>query len=824
MKYFFIFKRIVKKGRDCLNKGGGMMSDGKMSQEDIDRMMREMQGSAGGDDKGEDEKTKEEEKASSHKDLVDEDMDESNKEEAEENKSDAMEKSQLERMEEEKEKLKSQNKEELNSEQKDILGEMANISFGSASISLSELLNKPVNITTPTVEVLYEDEIENVSLPYVVLNVDYVKGLDVGNMLIIEKKVANAIGNLMMGGNGEVDEDAELDEMSISAVQEAMNQMMGRSATAMSELFDKLVDISPPKIKVVEQEQEKPKNEKRKKVVRISFQLEIKGLVTSKLFQVVSIENAMQMVDEMMKTMNPDYGKEEVGLTKEQKDALGEVANISFGSAATSLSEVLNKKVNITTPNVVVVSKERMECVTAPHVVLNVNYIKGLDVENSFIIPKKAAIAIGDLMMGGSGVVPEGTELDEMSLSAVKEAMNQMMGTAATSMSEMFQKVVDITPPNIEVVNETQETTEEEQKEGEKVVRTSFRIEIEDLVTSEIYQLVDLDYAVDMANEMLRLANPDSQYKYLAKDEIDALREMANMSFGAASTTLSEILEKPVKIDTPKLEIIGEDEIRNKKQEHVILNVDYVEGINVENLLMIEKKTALSLSDMVMGGTGVIEDEEKELDEMGLSAVQEVMNQMMGSSATAMSEVFEKTIDISPPSIKLIDPETEVQHLKDAKTKNKIVRITFELNVEGLISSKLFQFISLENAKTMAREMLKITDPEALAQLEEDEYEDYDDEYEDYEEEAPQKKNKKKKNINYKVSPYLDGVDVKVEVIFGNTKRRLKDLLVMEKGQVVSLDEEVDEPLHVYANGVLVAKGEIVNIEGHFGVKIKEMV
>src|SRR5699024_9258727 len=111
----------------------------------------------------------------------------------------------------------------------DMMGEIANISFGSASTVLSTLLNQTVNITTPHVEVVDLYDASDVEIPHVVLEVKYVKGLEVENLLVIKKEVALAIADLMMMGTGEVDFNKELTELELSAVQETMNQMMGNA-------------------------------------------------------------------------------------------------------------------------------------------------------------------------------------------------------------------------------------------------------------------------------------------------------------------------------------------------------------------------------------------------------------------------------------------------------------------------------------------------------------------------------------------------------------------------------------------------------------------
>ncbi|MGI9951186.1 flagellar motor switch phosphatase FliY [Moorellaceae bacterium AZ2] len=182
-------------------------------------------------------------------------------------------------------------------------------------------------------------------------------------------------------------------------------------------------------------------------------------------------------------------------LTEEEKDALGEIGNISMGSAATALSQILNRKVLITTPNTRVTTPEELfASFQMPYVIIEVNFTEGLSGSNLLIIKTKDAAVIADLMMGGSGQV-EQQELDEIQKSAVAEAMNQMIGTAATSMSTVFNRSVKISPPQVTPVNFTLESFASPWPAGQPIAVVSFRMEIEGLVESEIMQVMPVEVA-----------------------------------------------------------------------------------------------------------------------------------------------------------------------------------------------------------------------------------------------------------------------------------------------------------------------------------------
>ena len=183
-------------------------------------------------------------------------------------------------------------------------------------------------------------------------------------------------------------------------------------------------------------------------------------------------------------------------LTDEQKDAIGEISNISMGTAATTLSTLLNQTVNITTPKVTYMNwQELADSYDKPCVFLQISYTSGLDGNNVLVLKERDVKIITDLMMGGPGNVSD-EPIGELHLSAIGEAMNQMMGSAATSMSSMLGKKIDISPPIANLVdlndNNKKDIPEFLQK---RFVKVSFRMTIGTLIDSEIMQLYPFDFA-----------------------------------------------------------------------------------------------------------------------------------------------------------------------------------------------------------------------------------------------------------------------------------------------------------------------------------------
>lgn len=191
-------------------------------------------------------------------------------------------------------------------------------------------------------------------------------------------------------------------------------------------------------------------------------------------------------------------------LTEEQKDALGEIGNISMGTAATTLFTLLNQKVTITTPQVRVTTWDKLSSsYTRPCVAIKVEYREGLKGANLLVLKEEDVKVITDLMMGGDGTNVPG-ELSELHLSAISEAMNQMVGSSATSMSSIFNEKIDIMPPDAFVLDLTKEINEDDIGFGKGgFVQVSFKMEVGNLINSEIMQLLPLEFAKNLYENLV---------------------------------------------------------------------------------------------------------------------------------------------------------------------------------------------------------------------------------------------------------------------------------------------------------------------------------
>jgi flagellar motor switch protein FliN/FliY len=186
-------------------------------------------------------------------------------------------------------------------------------------------------------------------------------------------------------------------------------------------------------------------------------------------------------------------------ITMEQADIIGEVANICIGTAATALSMIINRTTRITTPVVEVLSDES-SLVSDDHILVKVPYTKGLDGTNLMVLEVHDALIIANLMMGGDGTDVSNMQVDEITLSAISEAMNQMCGSIATSMASLLDSPTDIGFPLINSKNCKTFDIPEELCNGTDIVKVKFQLTVKDIIDSELIQL----YPISIVKQILK--------------------------------------------------------------------------------------------------------------------------------------------------------------------------------------------------------------------------------------------------------------------------------------------------------------------------------
>ncbi|KZE65880.1 flagellar motor switch protein FliN [Fictibacillus phosphorivorans] len=338
---------------------------------------------------------------------------------------------------------------------------------------------------------------------------------------------------------------------------------------------------------------------------------------------------------------------------------------------------------------------------------------------------------------------------------------------------------------------------------------------------------------------------------YLSSIEQDALGEIGNISFGSAATALSTLLNQKVEITTPTVSVVRRTELKDEFPiPHVAVQVTYTEGIEGANLLVIRKTDAQIIADLMLGGEGT--NPSPDFGELQLSAVGEAMNQMMGSASTSMSTIFNKKVDISPPKIDFLDVESNTNLIPDEEI---LVKVSFRLKVGDLIDSNIMQLIDADFSKNLVHRLMN---PEPVIQNEP--VADYvpqkektvpTQSYTHFEEPVERETRSMSAATSYQpqmrevsVQPasfsdfgnfesshtetknldMLLDIPLQVTVELGRTKKTIKDILEMSQGSIVELDKLAGEPVDIFVNQKMIAKGEVVVIDENFGVRVTEIL
>lgn len=371
---------------------------------------------------------------------------------------------------------------------------------------------------------------------------------------------------------------------------------------------------------------------------------------------------------------------------------------------------------------------------------------------------------------------------------------------------------------------------------------------------------------------------------YLSDEEKDVIGEVSNICMGSAATALFSILNHRVNITTPRVSYSTWDELlKNYEAPCVFVQIYYKEGIDGNNIFILKQRDAQVIADLMMGGDG--KGEYGELSELHLSAISEVMNQMMGSSATALSSIMETRIDISPPTATVVNLTEVINGAEIAEfLKGDFVKISFSLEVGDLINSELMQLYPFEFAKVLNDKFLKYSgldiSKDKFGQIAEPEPSPApapaaQPEPQPVPQPAPQQMvqpqmmqqptmqpqmmqqpmmqpQMQQMAMPYMMPPVQDVniapvqfqpftvppspllqtenidllLDVPLEVTaeLGRTSKSIKEILDFSPGTVIELNRLAGEPIDVLVNGKYVAKGEVVVIEETFGIRVTEII
>ncbi|WP_373898280.1 flagellar motor switch phosphatase FliY [Haloimpatiens sp. FM7315] len=313
---------------------------------------------------------------------------------------------------------------------------------------------------------------------------------------------------------------------------------------------------------------------------------------------------------------NSEDNKE--ALSDTEKDLLGEIGNISMGSASTALSTILNQTVNITTPQVTTTTLRKLrDTFAVPNICLEVQYTSGIMGENLLVMKVSDAAVIASLMMGGDGSSVESSgSLSEIEESAVAEAMNQMIGSAATSMATMFSREVNISPPKSRIWSDNSEVLAEGIDEDETIIKVAFKLNIGTLVDSEIMQILPINTGKKIVNIMMGNEEPKEEVPEVLNNEpqIETKEEF--------------IKEKP--IETKKAPVSKQVEVQKAAFEPLRevaanaalpSNIDLILDVPLQ-ISVVLGRTKMSIKDILNLGTGSL----VELDKLAEEPVEILVN------------------------------------------------------------------------------------------------------------------------------------------------------------------------------------------------------
>lgn len=353
-----------------------------------------------------------------------------------------------------------------------------------------------------------------------------------------------------------------------------------------------------------------------------------------------------------------------------------------------------------------------------------------------------------------------------------------------------------------------------------------------------------MDRQILSQEEINALLKDTDNAPQLSSVQKDALGEIGNISYGTASTALSQLLNKRVDINTPTVFLSTQRELKEQyPNPYVLIEVDYKIGLHGGNILIMKMRDAAIIADLMMGGNG--ENPKENLDQLALSAVSEAMNQMAGNAATSLSTLFQKRIEIDTPRLTVVDFGNVGSGIKGINDDDYLATVSFKLLIEGLVDSEVMLVLPYNFAAELVDSLLNQTVPEpapkpAAAPVQAQVANSYptapvaaaaEPAYRP--EPRPQVMvqpaqfaaigNNKAAKENGNIGLILD-VPLKVTVELGSTRMKIKEILELGVGSIIELDKLAGDPVDIFVNGKLIAKGEVVVIDENFGIKVTDIV
>ena len=370
----------------------------------------------------------------------------------------------------------------------------------------------------------------------------------------------------------------------------------------------------------------------------------------------------------------------------------------------------------------------------------------------------------------------------------------------------------------------------------------------------------------------------------LSDMQLDAIGEIMNISMGSAATAVSELLNAKVWITTPKVSVVQASQLNYGRLEPAIcVKIEYIKGLSGSNLMILKQDDVQLILNQLMGKPPIISPD-FEFDELNISAVSEVMNQMMGASSTALAEFLGMGIDISTPTPYILS-EINISDLQSYEQTDMVASINFDLTIDGVIKSEFISVLDIDLAATLADRVLggaeapapvapapapqpapaataevpvqpvpePIPQPAPVPPMAQPQAQPMPDMYaqpyygypnQPMYNQPMQPMMQPQPAVNYRNAQLaqfdnfetplgteqkenlqlLMDVPLQISVEIGSTKKKIKDILEFSQGTIIELERQAGAPVDVMVNGNLIARGDVVVIDDNFAVRITEIV
>lgn len=435
-------------------------------------------------------------------------------------------------------------------------------------------------------------------------------------------------------------------------------------------------------------------------------------------------------------------------------DAIGEIFNISLGSSATAVSNMLARRVDITTPTVSVVSaKDFTLGDLQPAIGVKIDYVAGLSGSNIMLLKRSDVRAIVDILMG-STTKDEDFEINELNMSAICEVMNQMMGAASTAMSDFLNRMVNISTPQAFEIGSLEEFVEKYFPSNGILVVVRFKFSIEDAVESEFMSALSMD----LVRELLKGFGIEGE------------------DVGMGAEPEPEPAAQPAAAAEPE----------SSGGSGASLSQEEIEKLMAQNFA--EEQAAQQNASPQPAASA----EQPAQPQVAATPAPQQPVAAAPAQQTPVQQPVAQAQQGVPQAMPQMSPEMQQQY----------AAMPYPPYGMQMPYPPMYYMPPQQQAAPEPK-TIKTTKP-AMPK---------------FEEHATSLNEEQEGNLDLLMSV---PVDVAVEI--GRTRRRVKDILNYTKGSLVVLDRLAGDRADLYVNGKCIAKGDIVVVDDNFGLRIAEII